>query len=193
MSFGLLLPLVFLLLLLGASAFFAGSETAFFSLKTWQLESSKAPEGRLALVRELLRDPPTLLIVLLLGNETVNVTLSFTASHLERGLAPGPWGRAAGVLFTAVVLVLFGEALPKAFSASAPARVARAYAPVLTVVVRVLKGPAALFVRVLERLPLLRPKFQLDPIQELGHLLRAAEAEGSFRKDEQEIRSEGVV
>lgn len=148
MSLGVLLPLSLALLLLCASAFFSGSEAAFFSLKTWQLEPSAVSKGRLGLVRELLADPPTLLVALMMGNETVNVTLSFLASDVERRLASGPWGRAAGVLCTAVILVLFGEALPKAVSANAPVAVARTYAPVLTVLIRFLGAPVRLLMTV---------------------------------------------
>jgi putative hemolysin len=186
MTLGLLLPLIFCVLLLAASAFFSGSEAALFSLKTWQLESS-AGSGKLRLVGQLLKDPPTLLVAILIGNETVNVTLSFVTSNVEHAIAPGPVGAAVGVVVTTVVLVLFGEALPKAISANAPVPVARTYAPLLVVLIRLLRLPIHVLLGVLQRMPLFKPGTDLHPLEELGHLIRAAEAEGSFRKDEQEI------
>lgn len=186
MTLGLLLPLILCVLLLAASAFFSGSEAALFSLKTWQLESS-AGGGRLRLVGHLLRDPPALLVAILIGNETVNVTLSFVTSNVEHAIAPGPVGAAVGIAVTTVVLVLCGEALPKAISANAPVPVARTYAPLLSVLIRVLRLPIRVLLGVLQRLPLFKPGTDLHPLEELGHLIRAAEAEGSFRKDEQEI------
>lgn len=187
MTLGLLLPLALGVLLLAASAFFSGSEASLFSLKTWQIESCAAETGRLKLVRQLLRDPPTLLVAILIGNETVNVTLSFVTSHVERAIAPGPVGAAAGVLVTTVVLVLFGEALPKAVSANAPVPIARSYSPILALWVRLLRLPIRVLLRVLEGMPPLKSRTDLNPLEELGHLIRAAQAEGSFKKDEQEI------
>jgi CBS domain containing-hemolysin-like protein len=65
--------------------------------------------------------------------------------------------------------------------------VARTYAPLLSVLIRILRLPIHVLLGILQRMPLFESRTDLHPLEELGHLIRAAEAEGSFRKDEQEI------
>jgi Mg2+/Co2+ transporter CorB len=112
MTAHIVLELLFCALLLAASAFFSGSEAAFFSLKTWQLESARGGKPGFDLVLGLLKNPPLLLVCILMGNETVNVTLSFVSSSIRAELFPGAWGAALAVLVTSVLLILCGEALP---------------------------------------------------------------------------------
>ena len=170
--------------LLAASMFFSGSEAAFFSLQPWQLPQEGHPGKRERLVRRLLERPGLLLVSLLLGNECVNVSLSFISSDLRTRLLPGPWGAALGVVLTTMVLVLVGEAAPKAVSATHPLEVARAYAPALDLFVRLVRRPASSLARGISRLPGRAPDSH-DAIEELQHLIRAARSEGSFLKEEE--------
>lgn len=106
-----------LLLLLAASAFFSGSETALFSLDDREAAGSR--------VKRLLDDPRSLLITLLLGNLLVNVL--FFAS--TAGLAGETQNEGQRVLvgFGALLAILiFGEILPKTLALRSPQRVARA-------------------------------------------------------------------
>lgn len=175
--------------LVAMSAFFSGSEAALFSLKAWQLESAKGGKPQYAAVTKLLSDPPLLLVCVLLGNETVNVTLSFISSSIRSKLFPGAWGAALAVVATSLVLILLGEALPKAVSAHFPLPVAKTYAPALSVLVKAIGVPGGFLLRNLERLPAIRQRPQLDPLDEVRHLIAAAQEAGSFRRDEQEILS----
>ncbi len=103
--------------LLCASAFCSGTETALFALTFEQRE--RASER----VRRLLRDPPALLVTLLLLNLVVNIlffaVVSSLAPHGEayRELA---WGALA--LFAVVFL---GEILPKALALQLAQPIAR--------------------------------------------------------------------
>jgi len=125
---------VLMVVLLGCSAFFSGSETAFFNLSRRQiklLEKSKHKLQNLA-ARELSR-PGRLLSCLLFGNMTVNILFYAVASVLvvrvEREAGAG--AAAVVAILTFCLLVLFGEILPKslAYSNSKPFTVAAA-APV---------------------------------------------------------------
>ena len=72
-----------MLFLLACSSFFAGAETAFFSLTRRQTKQLNASTGRLEkLVAGLLRKPGHLLNCLLLGGMTVNVLYYAIASVL---------------------------------------------------------------------------------------------------------------
>ena len=110
---GILLPL-----LLVASGFFSGSETALFSLSAHErlrLEQSGTVPGRA--VRTLLAETRSLLITLLLGNMTINV-LYFVVStvlllSLQRREIAGPVISTGVSLGTLLLLILFGEIAPK--------------------------------------------------------------------------------
>jgi len=128
---------VLMVLLLGCSAFFSGSETAFFNLSRRQinlLEKSKHRLQNLA-ARELGR-PGRLLSCLLFGNTMVNILFYAVASVLVvRVERQSGAGLAAVIAFAAFgLLVLFGEILPKslAYSNSKPFTVAAA-APVFLI------------------------------------------------------------
>ncbi len=109
-------PKIFLmLLLLAGSAFFSGSETAFFNLSRRQIRLLQESKHRLQnLAARLLSKPGRLLNCFLFGNMTVNVLFYATASVLtirlrdQSGLAA-----AISALVSFAALVLFGEILPK--------------------------------------------------------------------------------
>ncbi|MCD4831756.1 MAG: hemolysin family protein [Anaerohalosphaeraceae bacterium] len=107
-----------MLLLLVVSAFFSGTETAFFNLTGRQIAkmASSGHRNRL-LTALLLKKPKRLLTTLLLGNMAVNVLyFSFTSSLTVK------FAETSGTVATAfaatafILLVLFGEMLPKSFA-----------------------------------------------------------------------------
>ncbi len=147
-----------MLLLLACSAFFAGSETAFFSLTRRQIKHLGDSTRRLdKLAAGLLRKPGHLLNCLLLGGMMVNVLYYAVSSVLvlDAGHAWG-WGAATALAFaTFLLLVLFGEILPKSFVyVNAPPLAIAAAVPVFFIVKAL--GPIALFFRILILEPMLR-------------------------------------
>lgn len=108
------LPLI--LLLLFFSAFFSGSETAFFSLSNLQIEKlvQKKP-GKGEKIRKILNQPRRLIITILLGNEFVNIAISSISAGIIINIfgQETPWINIALVL---PVLLLFGEITPKTFA-----------------------------------------------------------------------------
>lgn len=120
-----------MLLLLVGSAFFSGSETAFFSLSRRQINLLKKSKHKLQnLAAVLLRQPKQLLGCLLFGNMIVNVLFFALASVLTVRLKQqvGPAAAAVTAFFAFCLLVLLGEILPKSFAytASKPLSVAAA-------------------------------------------------------------------
>ncbi|MFA6725801.1 MAG: hemolysin family protein [Candidatus Cloacimonadaceae bacterium] len=111
--------LLIILLLLFLSAFFSGSETAFFSLPRLylkKLEKSKSPKAKRIL--KLLSKPRQLLITILLGNTFVNMGISSLGALLAIGIAQKHNFKTSTaltiqVLVTTVVIVVFGEIIPK--------------------------------------------------------------------------------
>jgi CBS domain containing-hemolysin-like protein len=105
--------------LLGFSAFFSASETAFFHLSPRRLSGFSHSSNRIEkLIHLLLQNPNRLLTSLLFGNMLVNVSffsiagvLTFQIKHQFNPVAASVW---AVAIF--VILVLFGEMLPKALA-----------------------------------------------------------------------------
>jgi putative hemolysin len=107
--------IILMFILLVGSAFFSGSETAFFNLSRRQIRLFRDSGHRLMrLVARLLNRPARLLNCFLLGNMTINVLFFAVASVLtvrlneKSGLAA-----AVAAVLSFFLLVLCGEILPK--------------------------------------------------------------------------------
>jgi putative hemolysin len=150
-----------MLLLLACSAFFSGSETAFFSLTRRQIKQLDSSTGRLQkLAAHLLHRPGHLLNCLLFGNMVINV-LFYAVSSVLVLQAGRAWGfGAAGALAvgTFLVLVLLGEILPKSLAYSNARPLAIAAALPAFVIVQVF-GPVTFVFRLLFLEPVLRILF----------------------------------
>jgi putative hemolysin len=110
--------IILMLLLLAGSAFFSGSETAFFNLSRRQIKQLKESKHRLSnLAARLLNKPGRLLNSFLLGNMTVNV-LYFAVSSIMTIRMKNQSTIIAGIaaLVSFGALVLLGEILPKSIA-----------------------------------------------------------------------------
>ncbi|MEX0886979.1 MAG: hemolysin family protein [Phycisphaeraceae bacterium] len=133
-----LLMLLLLPVLLVASAFFSGSETALFSLP----RHTRAQFARSAAlvphtITRLLAETRGLLITLLLGNMTINVLFFVVSSILLIDLSRVAAAREGVLASVAVagltvvpplVLILLGEVLPKLIAARLPVQWSRTVA-----------------------------------------------------------------
>jgi len=150
--------LVVMMILLAGSAFFSGSEIAFFNLTRRQLKQLNSSKHRVQkLLARLLRRPGQLLNCLLLGNMTVNVLFFAVSSVLVLRFKP-QWGVAAATgraLATFLVLLLLGEILPKSLAYGNSYSVALAATLPTFLCVKVF-GPAAFVARVFILEPVLR-------------------------------------
>jgi putative hemolysin len=141
---------------LAASAFFSGSETALFRLRSHDLEGEdkEAVGPADAAVRDLTSSSSRLLVTILLGNNVVNILGAAVAS----GLAINYFGVEIGIpvatfVMTTLVLI-FCEILPKAVAARHPRGVSRAVGLPLYLFHQMLRPVHGLFDRVIE--PLVR-------------------------------------
>jgi len=107
------LDLLLLLILLGLSSAFSGSETAFFSrgpAELARMEKEKSRAGRR--VPSLLRRTHDLLSALLIGNLLINTAAGVVATSLCLKWF-GPRGILVAVPITTLALLLLGEITPK--------------------------------------------------------------------------------
>jgi putative hemolysin len=111
-----LLTFFFLLLLLAFSASFSSFETALFSLSPVQRYRLNQAGGVSSLISKIVAKPRQLLTTVLFGNELVNVAIAIVAGGLAYDLLQGYWVRTvylASIAVTTLVLLIFGEILPK--------------------------------------------------------------------------------
>ncbi len=113
--------------LLALSAFFSCSETALFSLTP---EAARRLRGNRQ-IEELLtlfhREPSELLTSILLGNLLVNVLFFCTGAVVvgQWAAAHGEWFEALGGILVLIVVILFGEIIPKAIGITLSAGILR--------------------------------------------------------------------
>ena len=123
--------LVLLIVLLGFSAFFSGSETALMAISRLRLAHlAKTKPIRARLVERLLHKPERLIGTILLGNNLVNVAMSAIATAVAISL----WGQ-KGIAYVTVILtiviLIFAEITPKVYAKYFNERVSFLTAPLL--------------------------------------------------------------
>ena len=135
----LLMLLGVLVLLLGLSAFFSGSETALMMLNRYRARHLAAHgHGGAARALALLERPDRLIGLILIGNNFVNNLLASIAAvvAVELGGVDGT-SVAIGASIITVLILVFGDVAPKTLAALHPERLAYpaayVYTPLLTV------------------------------------------------------------
>jgi putative hemolysin len=87
----------------------------------------------LSYIHNLLNYPKRLLITLIVGNEVVNITLSVLSASLFIGWL-GVSGQWVSIAATTMLLLIFGEAIPKTFGVTYPIRLSFFVAPFISMV-----------------------------------------------------------
>lgn len=117
------LPLLGLLFL---SAFFSGSETAFFSLNKTTLAVLENDENRASKrVYRLIQHPQMLLITILICNNVVNVFIAAESTLATQAMAAAydwdpTWTLIINIFAVSFFILMFGEILPKIYAVKDP-------------------------------------------------------------------------
>ena len=116
--------LIFLLfILIFLSAFFSGSETAFFSLNKFKLIHLIKKKNKTAVkVKKILDDQSSLISTILIGNNLVNIAASSIATYLFVKYF-GEKGVIFSTIVMTVIILIFAEITPKVYSSNNPQRV----------------------------------------------------------------------
>jgi len=131
------------------SGFFSSAEAALLSLTDLHLHKMKLDRYPfLTFVGKLLENPRRLLITIVTSNEAVNISVSILAASFFIGIL-GVNGQWVSILFTAIVLLIAGEAIPKTFGVTYPMHISSAVSPLLLAISR-LEYPV---VGALEKIP----------------------------------------
>lgn len=171
------LTLISILLLIGFSAFFSGSETALTAASRSRMHTLEANgDERAGLVSRLIERRDRLIGALLIGNNLVNILASSLTTSLFLGLL-GQSGVAIATIVMTVLLVIFSEVLPKSWAISAPDRFAITVAPVVRLFVAI-AGPLSSAVNAIVRFIL--SLFGIRLSQEVSMLTAHEELRGAL-------------
>ena len=181
------LILIFMLLVL-LSAFFSGTETAYFNIKTHR-------ENVPSKVVFLLNHPRKLLVSLLTGNTFINITIASLAAYITHEYAQdSEWSETilifVEVFVVSAVVLIFGEILPKLWAIRNSEKFAeKVYFPlkfimlILSPITFVFHGISTLITKLL---PLQKEKI-FDSEEELKILTELGEEAGTLQEEESDM------
>ena len=149
---GAIIAIILAVLLLFASGFVSASEIAFFSLSPSDLsEIEKEEHSSDKRIMALLKDSERLLATILISNNFVNVTIIMLCNYFFAEVVD--FGSSVIVEFLVItviltfLLLLFGEIMPKIYSAQHTLVFARFAAPIIMVLKKVFSPLSNLLVR----------------------------------------------
>jgi len=123
------------------SAFFSGSETAFFSLTKIQIKKIEKNSNQSSRrILRLLKNPRELLIIILLGNTIVNVAAASSAAYIAIEISENYFQQFQSLLIIieiiimTILLLIFGEIAPKLLAFSSPEKTARSSSLILEII-----------------------------------------------------------
>ena len=170
------------------SAFFSGTETAYFHIRKHRKET---PEK----IKSVLDSPQRLLVFLLTGNTIVNVTIAFLAAYVTANVADEyEWSKSTlillEVLVVSFVILVFGEILPKMIAIKNSKEFAlRMYVPLkvmMFILSPIAQGFNTITNVVIKVLPFRREKI-FDSEEELIILAELGEEEGTLQEEESDM------
>ena len=137
---------VALVILVGFSAFFSASETAFSSLNQIRLKS-RAEDGDSSAARVLAmaEQYDKLLSTILIGNNIVNIAAASIGTIIFTKMLGAERGATVSTMVLTIVVLIFGEVTPKSLAKEMPETIATAVAPVLSLLMLVLTPLTWLF------------------------------------------------
>ena len=183
----MLKQIILLFILIAFSAFFSGSEIAYSSVNRTRLKKSAESGSRPAKAASAILEHYDLsLTSLLIGNNVVNIFSSSVATMIAIALA-GEAGTVYAALLMTVIILIFGEIVPKVVAKSANEQFAKAAAYPLLAIALITRPLAKLVELLLKRLEE-RWGTEIDPneavsAEELVTIIDTTEDEGVIDED----------
>lgn len=167
------------------SAFNSGSEIAYFSLTSEDIDAM--PDGQREQVQRLLSKPEKLLATILIGNNTVNVMITVVLSFALGQILEFNSGVAQFIVLTVLLtflILLFGEIMPKLYASSHNAKFAMMAAPGLTLMTHLFGPLSRLMVKstFIVRKAVTRHADNLS-VDDLSHALEASDVKSTDEKE----------
>jgi len=185
--------LIVLLLLVLFSGFLSGSETALFSLSSFQLKYYKqSKETRLEKIAKMMEHPRDVLVTILMLNVLVNILVQNTVSSLFDAFPD--WSLRVGIPL--VLTLVFGEVIPKSVAIPNNERISYVVSPwiaraayLLSPIRKGLTKMTSAISRVL--FLFLRDEEEISP-EELHHVLKTSEESGVLQTQESRLMSGAI-
>ena len=182
--------IVALFLMVAFSAYFSATETAFTSLNRIRLKSkADAGDRRAARTLALAEDYDRLLSTILIGNNIVNISASTLGTVLFTKDVGTAYGPAVSTIVLTVIILIFGEISPKSLAKEQPEAFAMFSAPILRLLMMILRPLNFLFAQWKRLLSLIFRSSSDSGIteEELITMVDQAETEGGLDQDESEL------
>ena len=184
----IILSAVSLVILIGLSAFFSASETAYTSLSKIRLKNLVNEGNRKAeKALKLSEDYDKLLTTILVGNNLVNILASSICTWMF-AVFFGNWSVLAATLFMLIVLLTFGEITPKTLAKKNSEKIAMHLATPLSIIV-VVFTPISICFRALAGSLKSEDEDEQPTLteEELSVMIDEIEGEGVLEKSESEL------
>lgn len=142
---GTVLQILVLILLIAMSSYFSASETAFMSVNRARLKTlSDDGDKKSSRILRLIDSFDDLLMAILVGNNIVNIASTAIATVLFTRLI-GDMGATVSTVVMTVLVLIFGEVLPKSFAKEMPEKIAGFSAPFMSALTRLLQPVSRAF------------------------------------------------
>ena len=181
---------VALVILVGFSAFFSASETAFSSLNQIRLKS-RAEDGDSSAARVLAmaEQYDKLLSTILIGNNIVNIAAASIGTILFTRMLGAERGATVSTIVLTIIVLIFGEVTPKSLAKEMPEKVATAVSPFLALLMALMTPLTWLFTQWKKLLGRFVHSGEADTITEgeLMTMVSEAENDGELTDRESEL------
>ena len=179
-----------LVILVGFSAFFSASETAFSSLNQIRLKS-RAEDGDSSAARVLAmaEQYDKLLSTILIGNNIVNIAAASIGTILFTQMLGAERGATVSTIVLTIIVLIFGEVTPKSLAKEMPEKVATAVSPFLVLLMALMTPLTWLFAQWKKLLGHFVHSGEADTITEgeLMTMVSEAENDGELTDRESEL------
>ena len=181
---------LFILLLVASSAFFSGSETALSSFNRIRMRNrAESGDKGAALALKIADDYDKTISTILIGNNIVNMACSSLGTVMAVALVGQQWGPTVSTVVMTLLVLIFGEILPKSLAKEHAESIAIRAAGIIDLL-RKLFTPLVLFFVLLKKLAFGRKAADDQPSvteDELKTIIDTVEEEGVLDSQETDI------
>lgn len=185
---------IIIILLIVISGFYSSAETALTSLNVVRIKSiaklrNSKKKTKARIVFNLVKNYNLTLTTILIGNTIVNLAIGTLSTILfVEGLKLGDIAPVLSTLISAVLVLIFGEIIPKSVAKMYPERIALNYAYILYVLNFIFYPFAMIF-----KLFQVKVKGPMSSEQELIELVSIIEREGVLEKGERDLIESAIT
>lgn len=179
-----------LCILIMLSAFFSAAETTFLSVNKIRLKNYADNGNKKAEIALKIADNyDSTLSTILVGNNVVNIASASVATVLFTKLVGQHYGAAVSTVVMTILVLIFGEVLPKSFAKANAEKLSLIMSKPLYFCIVILKPIVAIFVKLTEFAKRLS-KAEVEPSvteEELKYIIESIEEEGVLEQKESEL------